>query len=104
MQEPRVSLTYWMNLLQNIDNNYPLFVTMNPNQEIATDKIFAEVEYEHPVFDMAAIAAQDKLSEIQGQGNIWFSGSYFRYGFHEDALMSAVNVANLLGIKAGWQN
>jgi len=103
MEEPRVSLTYWMNLLQNIDNNYPLFVTMNPLQEIAAEKIFAEFEYEHPVFDSGTIAAQKNLAAIQGNGNIWFAGSYFRYGFHEDALMSAVNVANLLGAKAGWQ-
>lgn len=98
-----VSLTYWMNRLQSIDAAHPLFVTLNPLREPNPAKTFASFDYEHPIFDHAAIAAQAKLPSIQGNGNIWFCGSYARYGFHEDGLMSALDVANRIGIQAPWQ-
>jgi predicted NAD/FAD-binding protein len=91
-----IALTYWMNLLQGIDKNYPLFVTLNSSKKIDPKKIFAEIEYEHPIFDEAAIQAQSQISEIQGLENLYFCGAYLGYGFHEDGLNSAIKIAELI--------
>ncbi len=101
--EDKISITYWMNNLQNIDANYPLFVTLNPNQKIAEDKIFAKFNYEHPIFDSFAVSAQSRINEIQGLDNIYFCGAYQKYGFHEDGISSALNVVNKFGVFAPWQ-
>jgi predicted NAD/FAD-binding protein len=101
--EANISVTYWMNLLQSIDNRYPLFVTLNPIVDIKPEYIFDEHDFTHPVFTREAIAAQARIPELQGQQNTWFAGAYQRYGFHEDGLMSAVNVANSMGVRAAWQ-
>ncbi len=98
-----ISVTYWMNNLQNIDQKSPLFVTLNPNQKIAEDKIFAKFNYEHPIFDSAAVAAQEKIEQIQGVDRIYFCGAYQKYGFHEDGIASAIKAINKIGIKAPWQ-
>lgn len=98
-----LGLTYWMNLLQGIDTNYPLFVTLNSNNKIDKKKIFAEFEYEHPIFDNEAINAQEEFEKIQGLENIYFCGAYLRYGFHEDGLLSAINVAKKLDIEIPWR-
>jgi predicted NAD/FAD-binding protein len=99
----QVSLTYWMNNLQNIDKKFPLFVTLNPKQKIAPDLVFGEYIYHHPIFDLDAIEAQKKLDKIQGKHNLWFCGAYTRFGFHEDGLLSAINIANKFNISAPWQ-
>lgn len=99
----QVSLTYWMNLLQNIDNKYPLFVTLNPSRKIDEGKIFDQHVFSHPVFNQNTIIAQKQLANIQGNRNIWHCGAYQNYGFHEDGLASAVKVAQLMGIKIPWQ-
>jgi uncharacterized protein len=101
--ETDISVTYWMNLLQSIDTKYPLFVTLNPIIAIAPEHVFDEHDFEHPVFTSEAIAAQTRIPELQGQNNSWFAGAYQRYGFHEDGLLSAVNVANGMGVRAPWQ-
>lgn len=93
----RVGLTYWMNLLQSIDYNRPLFVTMNPVTEPREDMVFAEFVYEHPLFDRAAIDAQTRLGEIQGNDRLWFCGAWCKYGFHEDGLTAGLRVAEALG-------
>ena len=98
----QVSLTYWMNKLQNIDPDYPLFVTLNPAHPIAPEKIFDTHVFSHPVFTREAIAAQKLIPCIHGKRNIWFCGAYQRYGFHEDGLMSAVAVAKHLGVTIPW--
>ena len=101
MMTDSVSVTYWMNLLQNIDARRNYFVSLNPLRE--PDTVHASMMYEHPVFDTDAISAQSRLGSIQGRQRTWFCGSYFGYGFHEDALASAVEVASLLGVTAPWQ-
>lgn len=93
----RVGLTYWMNRLQSIDDSRPLFVTMNPLQPPQRDKVFAEFDYEHPLFDRAAIAAQNRLPEIQGKDRLWYCGAWCKYGFHEDGLTAGLQVAAGLG-------
>jgi predicted NAD/FAD-binding protein len=101
MMTESVSVTYWMNLLQNLDTRRNYFVSLNPLQE--PEHVHASMIYEHPVFDSDAMAAQSRLASIQGRHRTWFCGSYFGYGFHEDALASAVDVASLLGVTAPWQ-
>ncbi len=96
------SLTYWMNRLQNIDNEKPLFVTLNPARDPAAGTIFSEHEYAHPFFDRAAFEAQRNFDRIQGRGGIWYTGAWLGYGFHEDGLRSAVRVAAALGITPEW--
>lgn len=100
--ESRVSVTYWMNNLQSLDPAHPLFVTLNPIQEVRADHIVREFDYDHPVFDHGAMAAQTRLPDIQGSGGVWYCGSYCGYGFHEDGLGSAVAVARALGVDAPW--
>jgi len=102
-QENKVSLSYWMNNLQNIDQSLPLFVTLNPIDEISPKDIFAKYDYEHPIFDEDTVEAQENLEKIQGKRNIWFCGAWTKYGFHEDGLNSAINVAKKLGVEVPWK-
>jgi predicted NAD/FAD-binding protein len=91
-------VTYWMNRLQNLPLPSPVFVTLNPDREIAREKVLAAFTYRHPQFDAAAIAAQGRLWHLQGSRRTWFCGSYFGYGFHEDALQSGLAVAESIGM------
>jgi predicted NAD/FAD-binding protein len=65
--------------------------------------VIAEFDYEHPIFDAAAIAAQRELPAISGASGVWYCGAWNGYGFHEDGLKSALQVANALGCHAPWQ-
>ena len=98
----KVSVTYWMNRLQNIDRRHPLFVTLNPEREPRDEKVLRSFLYDHPLFDAAALAAQRALPDIQGQHRTWFCGSYCGYGFHEDGLQAGLGVAAALGAPAPW--
>ena len=89
-------LTYWLNKLQNLKTNQNYFLTINPIIEIDNKKIISRVEFTHPFYDTKTIKAQKYLAELQGVNNTWFCGSYFGYGFHEDGLKSAINIANKL--------
>lgn len=97
-----VSVTYWMNRLQGLSTQKDYFVSLNPLRAPAPEHIIAEMTYEHPVFDGAAMAAQRELHLLQGCDRIWYCGSYFGYGFHEDALSAATTVATLLGADTAW--
>ncbi len=101
-RERAVSVTYWMNRLQNLDPAVPLFVSLNPIAEPQPDLVEMETVYDHPVFDAAAVAAQARLPEIQGVRRTWFCGSYCGYGFHEDALQAGFAVAGALGCPVPW--
>ncbi len=92
-----VCLTYWMNLLQNIDRRFPLFVTLNPHRDPQSGTSIAAFEYEHPIFDRAALDAQGRLWSLQGQNRTWFCGAYFGHGFHEDGLQAGLAVGEALG-------
>ena len=102
-KNPRISLSYWMNNLQNIESSKPLIVTLNPHKRPEENKIFDEYKFEHPVFDEAAISAQSKINNIQGENNTWFCGAYQRFGFHEDGFASGVRVAKKLGAEIPWK-
>ena len=81
-------VTYWMNKLQNLDSDRPVFVTLNPQTPPADESVFGVYTYDHPQFDAAAIEAQPKLGRLQGKNRSWFAGAWTRYGFHEEVLMS----------------
>ncbi|MBE0439638.1 MAG: FAD-dependent oxidoreductase [Gammaproteobacteria bacterium] len=100
---PAVSVSYWMNALQGLDTASDFFVSLNPIVAINPAKVVKQIQYMHPVFDNAAIAAQKQLECLQGKQHTWYAGSYFGYGFHEDALSSAVSVAKAFGIQIPWQ-
>ena len=89
----RIGLTYWMNSLQPIPKDDPLFVTLNGVRPIREELIHDEVEFRHPVYDRAALAAQDRIAGMQGRRGTWFCGAWMRNGFHEDGLASGLDVA-----------
>jgi predicted NAD/FAD-binding protein len=97
------AVTYWMNRLQSLKDAPDLFVTLNPDREIAAERLIRTEVYEHPLFDGAAVAAQGELWGLQGARRTWFCGSYFGHGFHEDALQSGLAVAEQLGgVRRPW--
>ena len=98
----KVSLTYWMNRLQNIDNNYPIFVTLNPLHIPDKRKIFEIIDYEHPIYDESAIDGQQKLKNIQGYNNYWFAGAWTGNGFHEAGLLSSLMITKSLNGVIPW--
>lgn len=100
---PHITLTYWMNLLQNIPHALPVFVTLNPSRPPDPALTHGVYHYEHPVFDERAIAAQKNIPSIQGKDRIWYAGAWQGYGFHEDGFASALRVAGALGAMAPWQ-
>ena len=102
-EEQKLCVTYWMNRLQSLDPDTPLFVTLNPVREPDPNKIIQEFNYSHPYFDKSALATQKKLWPLQGHRRTWYCGSYFGYGFHEDALQAGLAVAEQLGgVRRPW--
>jgi len=98
-----VSVTYWMNRLQGIDERYPLFVSLNPIVQPRDELVFGEWNFDHPQFDARALSAQARLDDIQGVRNTWFAGAWTGHGFHEDGLRSGLNVAAALGATIPWR-
>ncbi len=98
-----VAVTYWMNPLQGIDADKPLFVSLNPPFEPDPALTFGRYLCDHPQYDKAAFAAQKRLVEIQGQRHTWFCGAWTGYGFHEDGLRSGLAVAESLGATVPWR-
>ena len=101
--ENDVAVTYWMNRLQGIDENKPLFVSLNPPFEPDPALTFGKYACEHPQYTAAAFAAQKRLDEIQGRRHTWFCGAWTGYGFHEDGLRSGLAVAQALGAEVPWR-
>lgn len=100
--EGPVTVTYWMNRLQDLPTDRDIFVSLNPTRPPRPGSVIAELAYDHPVLDAGAIAAQARIGEIQGRDRLWFAGAYLGYGFHEDGLRSAVAVAEGLGVSVPW--
>jgi predicted NAD/FAD-binding protein len=98
-----VAVTYWMNPLQGIDGDKPLFVSLNPPFEPDPALTFGRYLCDHPQYNAAAFAAQQRLHEIQGQRHTWFCGAWTGYGFHEDGLRSGLAVAEALGASVPWR-
>lgn len=95
-ESARVCLHYLLNKLQPLPFEQAVVVSLNPTQPIDPSKIIASIDYAHPVFDLAAIDAQQHLHEIQGQQHTWFAGAWMGYGFHEDGLKAGLGVAREL--------
>ena len=95
-ESARVCLHYLLNKLQPLPYEQAVVVSLNPVKPIDPAKIIATIDYAHPVFDMAAIDAQQQLHEIQGRQHTWFAGAWMGYGFHEDGLKAGLGVARQL--------
>ena len=95
-QEPDVCVHYLINKLQPLPFKESVIVSLNPIDQPAPEKIIASFDYAHPVFDRAAIAAQQNLPSLQGQHHTWFAGAWTGYGFHEDGLKSGLAVAQAI--------
>ena len=97
--EDTVSVSYLINLLQPLPaalKDIPIIVTLNPLREPDPSKVFKEIRYAHPVFDMRATDAQAGLPLIQGKSSVWYCGAWTGYGFHEDGLRSGETVAEAI--------
>jgi len=96
-------VTYWMNKLQGLPGQ-DVFVTLNPPRAPRPDTLLRSEIYDHPIFDPAALKAQQRLWGLQGRGGVWYCGAHFGAGFHEDGLQSGLAVAEQLGdVRRPWQ-
>jgi predicted NAD/FAD-binding protein len=96
-RDAELSLTYWMNRLQPLATRTDLFVTLNAMHDFAPGSVQATIDYAHPLFDQAALAAQRDICRIQGVRRTWFAGAWLGHGFHEDGLQSGLEIAERLG-------
>lgn len=97
---------YWMNALQGVSDREQYFVTINRPETIDEARVIKRIDYSHPLFSLGAVRAQVELPKLneqaRGRTETYFAGSYFRYGFHEDAFMSAVQLSELLLGRDPW--
>ena len=97
LENPEInSLTYWLNVLQNLKCDKNIFLTLNPISQISENKILKKVKFTHPYFDQKALDNQKKLNFLQNKKNILFCGSYFGNGFHEDGIKSSIEMIKAL--------
>ena len=92
------ALSYWMNRLQGLQTSTPLFVSLNRRAPLAADRVVMRTVYHHPTYSREALAAQVELPSLNGKRRTWYCGSYFGYGFHEDAVRSAVELVRDFGL------
>ena len=97
---PGIGLTYWMNSLQPIPKDDPLFVSLNSTRAIREELVHDVTTFNHPVYDLAALRAQQALGDMNGTLNTWFCGAWMRNGFHEDGFSSAADVVQALAARA----
>ena len=102
-EQAGVCLHYLINRLQPLPWKQPVLVSLNPDPARPPDpaQVIASIDYSHPVFDLAATRAQQQLPGVQGMAGVWFCGAWTRYGFHEDGLVSALDVVRRL--RQHWQ-
>ena len=92
------TVSYCMNLLQGLRSPEPFVVTLNRSEAIDPAKVLRRLHYQHPVYNAVSVAAQRRKDRIQGRNHTWFAGAYWGWGFHEDGMRSAVDVAAGLGV------
>ena len=102
-KEEKSSVTYWMNLLQDINNSLDVFVSLNPYIIPSKSLTYKKIIYEHPIFNTKTNEAQSKMIEIQGKNNIFYAGAWLKYGFHEDGIASAVNISKTFNVAVPWE-
>ena len=95
-KDSKNSLTYWLNLLQNLKCDQNIFLSLNPFLKIQENKILKKVKFTHPYYDQNALGNQNKLNYLQNKNNTLFCGSYFGYGFHEDGIKSSISMIKYL--------
>lgn len=98
------TVSYCMNLLQRIDTPEPLIVTLNRSDAIDERRVLRRMRYQHPVYTPRSVAAQARRAQVQGRRRTWFAGAYWGWGFHEDGMRSAVEVARGLGVQWGEEH
>lgn len=89
----QVCLHYWLNQLQPLPTETPIFVSLNPLRPLDEGKVIKRISYDHPIFDTAALKAQSELGQLQGQNRTWFAGAWCHYGFHEDGFQAGLAAA-----------
>jgi predicted NAD/FAD-binding protein len=95
-EDARVCLHYWINKLQPLPFAQDVIVSLNPVRDIDPSKVIRSIDYAHPVFDLAAMAAQQQVAALQGDKNRYFAGAWMGYGFHEDGLKAGMAAAQAL--------
>ncbi len=90
-ERERVTLTYHLNRLQGLDTRGQYFVSLNSHDLVRPEAVIQRIDYEHPVFTTESVAAQARQGEINGLERTYYCGAYWRYGFHEDGVVSALN-------------
>ena len=88
----KTCVTYWLNRLQNLETNKNYFLTLNPITKIKDERIIKKINFTHPYLNNKSFEMQNRLKDLQGKKRLWFSGSYFGYGFHEDGLKSSLEM------------
>jgi predicted NAD/FAD-binding protein len=96
--EPRATVSYCMNLLQGLPGPTQYVVTLNRTDAIDPAKVLRRLAYHHPVFDAAGVAAQARVADVNGSARVWYCGAWCGFGFHEDAVQSALRVAADFGV------
>jgi predicted NAD/FAD-binding protein len=95
-EDDPIAVSYWMNALQQLNTKRLMVVTLNPDK--TPQDVHKEVTYRHPQFDMKARQAQHRRDELQGHRNAWYAGAHWRWGFHEDGVVSAVTACRSMGV------
>ena len=90
------SVTYWLNLLQNLNIEKNIFLTLNPHFNIDEKLVIDKIQFSHPYYDHETLKNQKKLDLLQNKQNILFCGSYHGYGFHEDGIKSTLNMLKFI--------
>jgi predicted NAD/FAD-binding protein len=101
--DDRVCVTYWMNRLQKLPGDKPVFVTLNPTREPAKDKTFGVYEFDHPIYDAPSATARRAVQRLQGRDGLFFAGAWLGDGFHEAGLRTGLETALALGGSVPWQ-
>ena len=99
-KENRVSLTYNMNMLQSIKCPDTICVSLNMEERIKPEKVLKRIIYNHPVYNKTTVNAQNRKHEINGLNNTYYAGAYWKYGFHEDGVKSALDVCRHFGVES----
>ena len=86
-----------MNILQSIESEYTFCVTLNDDSSVDKEKVIKKIVYHHPLFTVDSIKSQKRKHEISGVNNTYYCGAYWRNGFHEDGVVSALDVCKQFG-------
>ncbi|MCA1790452.1 MAG: FAD-dependent oxidoreductase, partial [Thioalkalivibrio sp.] len=104
VDEQSVSVSYYMNLLHRLDRRRDYIISLNPWREPHPTTVLGEYHWRHPVLDTAAVQAKTRLGAIQGMNEVYIAGAWTGFGFHEDGIRSAVDVARRLGVSPPWED